>query len=146
VFLLIAAAGALRIGASAVAAILGSFSAFWLSLGLMLMGLNNGWFGLTDENTAGQVLIPYVLTWLIVFVALTLATLRLPLIFTVGFVFVDATFALLFANLTTGTALFSTLAGITTFIFCAVYAYILIDGVGQELGGKAMPMGSPITR
>jgi uncharacterized protein len=146
VFLLIATVWAARLGASAVAGIFGTFSAFWLSLGLMLMGLNNGWFGLTDAAQVGSVLTPYVLSWLIVFVALTLATLRLPLAFTVGFVLVSATFALLLANLLTGQAIFSTLAGLTTFGFCAVYAYIFFDAMGQELGGRAMPMGNALVK
>lgn len=144
-FLLIACVWAARLGATTVAVILGAFSAFWLSLGLMLMGLTNNWFGLTNASQIGQVLIPYVLTWLVVFVLLTAATLRLPLVFTAGFAFVDLTFALLFISLTTGVAIFTTIAGITAFAFCVIYGYIFVDGLGQDLGAKALPMGSPLT-
>jgi succinate-acetate transporter protein len=144
-FLLIACVWAARLGATTVAVILGAFSAFWLSLGLMLMGLTNNWFGLTNASQTGQVLIPYVLTWLVVFVLLTVATLRLPLVFTAGFAFVDLTFALLFISLTTGVAIFTTIAGITAFAFCVIYGYIFVDGLGQDLGAKALPMGSPLT-
>ena len=28
----------------------------------------------------------------------------------------------------------------------AVFAYVLVDGFGQDLGGKAMPMGKPLVR
>ena len=111
----------------------------------MLMGLTNNWFGLTNASQTGQVLIPYVLTWLVVFVLLTAATLRLPLVFTAGFAFVDLTFALLFISLTTGVAIFTTIAGITAFAFCVIYGYIFVDGLGQDLGAKALPMGSPLT-
>ncbi|MHA6792808.1 acetate uptake transporter family protein [Pseudonocardia bannensis] len=150
-FLLVACIWAARIGQSAVAGIFGTFSAFWLSFGFLLMGLLNGWFGLSTDPTLAatqvqNVQAAYLLSWLIVFVALTLATLRLPLAFTAGFVFVSVTFALVLSFVLTGTALFATLAGISTFVFCAIYAYIFFDAMSQELGGKALPMGNPITR
>jgi hypothetical protein len=142
-FLLIAAVAALRAGASVVAGIFGAFSAFWLSLGLMLAGLTNGWFGLTATSNP---LPTFLVSWLIVFVLLTVATLRLPLAFTAGFAFVDITVALLLTSILSGTAILQTLAGVTCFIFCAIYAYILVDAFGQELGGKAMAMGNAIQR
>ncbi len=142
-FLLISCIWASRLGASAVAAIFGTFSAFWLSLGVLVAALTNGWLGLAEGN---QALPTFLLSWLIVFVALTLATLRLPLVFTVGFVLVDITVALVLAFALTGTQLFATLAGVGAFAFCAVFAYIWFDGMGQELGGKAMAMGSPIQK
>ena len=153
-FLLIACLWAGRIGSSTVAAILGTFSAFWLSFGFILFALNNGLIvnAGTGEALKGpevfNILSAYALGWLIVFVLLTLATLRLPLIFTAGFVFVDITFAFVFAFAISGfaTTLFATLAGVATFIFCAIFAYILVDAVGQDLGGKAMPMGNAIQR
>lgn len=151
-FQLIAAVSALRVGASAVAAIFGVFSAFWLSFGAQLFFLNNG--NIVDAGTGeaivtdqvNNILATYLLSFLIVFIILTLATLRLPLAFTVGFVFVVATFALAYFAVSTGSAGLFLYAGITTFLFCAVFAYILLDGVGQDLGGKPMAMGSPIQK
>lgn len=142
-FLLVACIWASRLAASAVAAIFGTFSAFWLSLGVLVAAITNGWMGLTADSAP---LPTFLLAWLIVFVALTLATLRLPLVFSVGFVFVDITVALVLAFALTGTQLYATLGGVCVFIFCAVFAYIWFDGMGQELGGKAMSMGSPIQK
>ena len=34
----------------------------------------------------------------------------------------------------------------TTFLFCLVFAYILFDGINQDLGGRAIPMGAPMVR
>lgn len=144
-FLLIASVFALRGGASAVSAIFGIFSAFWLSFGLLLAGLTSGWWGIPAEGVA-SVQATYLLSFLLVFVVLTLATLRLPLAFTAGFVFVVATFALAFLGVSTGNAGLFPIAGITTFIFCAIFAYILVDGVNQELGGRALPMGNALVR
>jgi uncharacterized protein len=148
-FLLVACVWAARVGQSAVAGIFGTFSAFWLSFGFLLMGLVNGWFGVSADPAvalvqAQNVQATYVLTWLIVFLTMTVATLRLPLAYTAGFVFVCATFALVFGFVQSGNPLFATLGGITTFVFCAIYAYIFLDGMGQELGGRALPMGHPI--
>lgn len=144
-FLLLAAVSAIRIGASTVSAVLGLFAAFWLSFGLLLVGLTSGWWGITAEGAA-EVQSAYLLSFLIVFVLVTLATLRLPLAFTAGFVFVDATLALAWLGVSTGNAGLFPFAGITTFIFVAIYAYILVDGLGQDLGGRAMPMGSALVK
>jgi succinate-acetate transporter protein len=144
-FLLIATVWAGRLAQNTVAAIFGVFSAFWLSFGFLLIGATSGWWGYTADNIA-NVQSTYLLSFLIVFVLLTLVTLRLPLAFTAGFVFVDATFALAVLGVSTGSAWLFPIAGICTFAFCAVFAYILADGVGQDLGGKALPMGNAIIK
>jgi len=142
-FLMISCIWATRLGMSAVGAIFGTFSAFWLSLGVLLAAETNGWMGLTA--TTGE-LPTFLVAWLIVFVALTLTTLRLPLAFTAGFLFVCIAVALVLAFVLSSTQLYSTLAGIAVFIFCAIFAFIWVDGVQQELGGKAMSMGAPIQK
>jgi uncharacterized protein len=140
-FLLVATVWATRLAANAVACIFATFSAFWLSLGVLVAAVTNGWFGLTPKSAP---LPTFLLAWLIVL--LTLATLRLPLAFTVGFVFVDIAVALVLINALSGAAAFATLGGISVFFFCAIFAYIWFDALGQELGGHAMPMGRPIQR
>lgn len=151
-FLMISTVAALRVGASTVAAIFGVFSAFWISFGVLLFTLQNGLIVNATDGSAltaaqiGNIQGTYLLSFLIVFVILTLGTLRLPLAFTVGFVLVCITFACAFLGVTTGNASLFTIAGIATFLFCAVFAYILIDGLAQDLGGKAMPMGSAIQK
>ena len=142
-FLMISAIWAARLGASPVAAIFGVFSAFWLSFAVLLIAITSNWWGLNGDAT-GQVRATYLLSFLIVFVLMTLITLRLPLLFTVGFVLVDLTFALAYIGVAAGAAGLFPIAGITTFLFCAVFAYILADGMGQDLGGKALPLGNPI--
>jgi uncharacterized protein len=145
-FLLVASIWAGRLAQNSVAAIFGVFSAFWLSFGFLLIGLTSGWWGITEAAQVANVQSTYLLSFLIVFVLLTLATLRLPMAFTAGFVFVDITFALAFLGVSTANAGLFPLAGITTFIFCAIFAYILFDGFGQDLGGRAMPMGNALVK
>jgi uncharacterized protein len=145
-FLMIAAIWAGRLAQNTVAAVFGVFSAFWLSFGLLLIGLTSGWWGITEAAQVASVQSTYLLSFLLVFVILTLATLRLPLAFTAGFVLVCATFALAYLAVSTGSAGLFPFAGITTFLFCGVFAYILVDGVQQDLGGAALPMGAALVR
>lgn len=151
-FQLVAAVWAARLAANTVAAIFGVFSAFWLSFGFLLMALNNGWIknagtgGPIDAAQVGQIQAAYLLSFLLVFILLAVVTLRLPLMFTVGFVFVCATFGLAFIGVVTGNAGLFPLAGIATFIFCGIFGYILYDGISQDLGGKPLAMGNPLVR
>ena len=78
-FLLISAVWAGRLAQNTVAAIFGVFSAFWLSFGFLLIGLTSGWWAV-DGDASGQVRSTYLLSFLLVFVLLTISTLRLPLI------------------------------------------------------------------
>jgi uncharacterized protein len=145
VFMLIATVWAGRIGASTVAAIFGVFAAFWLSFAALVTGLTSGWWGIAADGVK-SVQSTYLLSFLLVFVLLTLATLRLPLAYTVGFVLVDLTFLLAFLAVATTTSGWFTWAGVTTFGFCAVFAYVLYDGFNQDLGAPAMPMGNAVVR
>jgi uncharacterized protein len=145
-FLMISAVWAARLAANTVAAIFGVFSAFWLSFGALLTGLTSGWWGVADATQVANVQRTYLLSFTLVFILLTLATLRLPVAFTAGFVFVDITFVLAFLGVSTGNAGLFPIAGITTLIFCAIFAYILFDGFAQDLGGKAMPMGNALVK
>jgi uncharacterized protein len=144
-FMLIATVWAGRVGASTVAAIFGVFAAFWLSFAALVAGLTSGWWGITPAGVK-SVQSTYLLSFLLVFVLLTAATLRLPLAFTAGFVLVDLTFLLAFLAVANTQASLFTWAGVTTFGFCAVFAYVLYDGFGQDLGGPAMPMGNAVMR
>lgn len=153
VFMLVATAWAARAAANTVAAVFGVFSGFWLSFGFLLIGLTSGWWGIAVEGDTAKTMAnvasvqgTYLLSFTIIFIIVTLATLRLPLVFTVGFVVVDVTFILVFIAVTGGAAGLFPIAGITTFIFTAIFAYILIDGIGQDLGGRAMPLGNPIQK
>lgn len=147
IFMLVATVWAGRLGMSTVAAVLGTFAGFWASFGVLLVGLTSGWWGgVTQAPQVASVQQTYLLSFLIVFLILTLATLRLPIVFTLGLLFVVVTFALAFIAVSAGNAGLFPIAGITTFIFCAIFAYILIDGIGQDLGGRPMPMGNPMVK
>lgn len=142
---LIACAWAIRTGAGPVAAIFGIFAGFWLSFPLLVLGLSHGWFGDATQTTVqAGAKETFLLTWLIGVVVLTLASLRLPSVFTLLFVLVDA--ALLLVLLGTSADSTSLLAwgGVAVFAFSLVGVYLFFDAMAQANGGRALPMGRPI--
>jgi uncharacterized protein len=141
-----AAAWAARLGQSAVAGIFGVFAAFWTSFGLLVFGLTNGLLGLSPDATTAAAQVQgsqatFLVAWLLVFVALTVATLRLPLAFTALFVFVDIAVALVLVGVLTGSVTALTFGGLAVFVFCLIGAYLFVDGMAQELGARARPLG-----
>src|SRR5271165_7007611 len=85
--LLLAAVWAAAVGQSAVAAVFGIFGTFWLSYGVLVLGLDHNWFAITVTAVLATVKL-FLVSWLVVFLMLTLATTRLPAAFTVLFALV----------------------------------------------------------
>ncbi|MDN5861542.1 MAG: GPR1/FUN34/YaaH family transporter [Pseudonocardia sp.] len=141
--LLVAAIWAAREGQSAVGSIFGVFAAFWISYGFLVFGLVSGVLGV-DAAAAGPAQATFLIAWLVVFIALTVATVRLPLAFTVLFVLVVIAVALVLLAVLTGGAGLLVIAGIAVLAFTAIGLYIYIGSMTAELGGKGFGLGSPI--
>lgn len=140
---------AARLGQSAVAGIFAIFGAFWMSFGVLVFGLVNGLFGVSSDATTAttqvqSVQATFLIAWLVVFVTLTLATLRLPLAFTLLFVLVDAAVALVLGGVLATSTTLLTWGGVAVFAFCLVGMYLFFDGMDGELGGPSRPLGRPI--
>jgi uncharacterized protein len=147
--LLLAAVWAAAVGQSAVASVFGIFGTFWLSYGVLVLGLDHNWFAITVTAVLATVKL-FLLTWLIVIVMLTLATLRLPVAFTAVFVLVDLALLLLyiaFANASPlgvpSSGLLKT-AGYVVLVFAAIGVYLFFDAASVATGGKALPLGKPL--
>jgi uncharacterized protein len=147
--LLLAAIWAAAVGQSAVASVFGIFGTFWLSYGVLVLGLDHNWFAITVTAVIATVKL-FLLTWLIVIVMLTLATLRLPVAFTAVFVLVDLALLLLyiaFANASPlgvpSSGLIKT-AGYVVLVFAAIGVYLFFDAASVATGGKALPLGKPL--
>src|ERR1017187_5757718 len=111
------------VGQSAVACVFGIFAGFWLSYAVLVLGLIHGWFGITALAAAATQEL-FLISWLVIIVVLTLATLRLPLAFTLIFALVDV--ALLLVLLGTeeaSTGLLKT-GGYVVLAFAAVGVYV----------------------
>ena len=141
--LFIATIWSAAIGQSAVASIFGIFAGFWLSYAVLVLGLIHGWFGITVLAAAATQEL-FLISWLVIIVVLTLATLRLPLAFTLIFTLVDV--ALLLVLLGTeeaSTGLLKT-GGYVILAFAAVGIYVFYGAASLATGGKGVPLGKPV--
>jgi uncharacterized protein len=147
--LLLAAIWSVAIGQSAVASIFGIFGTFWLSYGVLVLGLDHNWFAIPATAALATVKL-FLLTWLIIIVLLTVATLRLPMAFTVVFVLVDLALLLLYLAFAGASAagvpssgLLKT-AGYVVLVFAAVGAYLFYGAASVATGGKPVQLGRPV--
>jgi hypothetical protein len=135
---------AAAVGQTAVASVFGIFGGFWLSYAVLTLGLNHNWFAIPLTSTRGTLEL-FLISWLVVILMLTLATLRLPMAFTLVFLLVDVALILLFAGfnaIPTSTGLLQA-AGWVILAFAAVGVYLFFDCVSQATGGEALPLGKP---
>ncbi len=139
----IAAIWAAAIGHSTVAGINGTFAGFWLSYAVLVLGLTHNWFGIAPAAIVASEKL-FLIAWLVVMVVLTLATLRLPLAFTVLLTLVDAAVLLvLLGTVQASTSLLKT-GGYVALAFAAVGAYIFVGAAAHATGGKELPLGTPV--
>jgi uncharacterized protein len=141
--LFIAAIWAAAIGQSAVAGIFGIFAGFWLSYAVLVIGLLHSWFGITPLAVVATEKL-FLLSWLIVIVMLTLATLRLPLAFTAVFVLIDVALLLLFINTIHASTGLSKTAGYVVLVFAAIGVYLFFGSGSVATGGRPLPLGRPV--
>jgi uncharacterized protein len=140
---LVAALWAAAIGQSAVAAIFGIFSGFWLSYAAQLAGLMHGWWGLTPAATVHTVA-AFLISWLILIGILTLGSLRLPSAFTLIFALIDVALILVLAATVNGSPGLNKAGGVVVFAFAAVGAYVFAGSLSVATGGKPFPLGRPV--
>ena len=143
--LLISTVWSAAIGQTAVASIFGLFAGFWLSYAVLVLGLLHNWFATTAGDVVHTIGL-FLITWLVVIVLLTLATLRLPLAFTVLFVLIDATLAVVLAATINGSSNLSKVGGVLALAFSAVGAYIFLGIAAQATGGRGVPLGRPVLK
>ncbi len=147
--LLLAAIWAAAVGQSAVAAVFGIFGTFWLSYGVLVLGLDHNWFAIAPTAVVDTVKL-FLVTWLVIIVMLTLATLRLPAAFTVLFALIDLALLLLLLAFTQASAagvpssgLLKT-GGYVVLVFAALGVYLFYGAAQAGTGGKAPPLGKPL--
>jgi hypothetical protein len=143
--LVIATIWAMQLAQNAVAGIFGVFAGFWISYSLLLLGLGHGWYGVVAADVAHTVAL-FAIAWLVVIVALTLATLALPSAFTLLFVLVDLAVALVLAATLQDSATLRHLAGWAVFAFTAVGIYLYIGSCLQATGKRGLPLGPAVLK
>ena len=147
--LLMSTVWAAVVGQSAVAAVFGIFGTFWLSYAVLVLALDHTWFAIVPTAVLATVKL-FLLTWLIIIVMLTLATLRLPLAFTAVFTLIDVALLLLYLGFdqaspagVPSSGLLKT-AGYVVLVFAAIGVYLFFDAASVATGGKALPLGKPL--
>jgi succinate-acetate transporter protein len=143
--LVIAAIWAAAVGQSAVAGVFGIFAGFWLSYGMLVLGLTHNWFAIVAADalhTQGL----YLISWLVVIGMLTLATLRLPVAYTALFALIEIALVLVLIGTLQQSAGTLKVAGVIVFVFAAIGVYLFFNSASQATGGKALPLGNPLVR
>jgi uncharacterized protein len=133
------------LGQSAVASVFGIFAGFWLSYAVLVLGLTHNWFGIAPASAqAAQEL--FLVAWLVVIVMLTLATLRLPVVYTALFVLIDVALLLVFLSVNQGSSGLGKTAGYVVLVFAAVGVYLYGSTASVATGGRPYPLGQPTLR
>lgn len=140
---LIAGIWAAALGQSMVAGIFVTFATFWTSLGVFLIGAAPTEFMRVPEEAATDALATFLISWLAVFVVLTLVTLRLPGAFTLLFVLVDIAVLLVLLGTLGGSTGLLQIGGIAVLAFVLVGVYLFASSASAGTGGKALPAGRP---
>jgi succinate-acetate transporter protein len=138
--LFIAAVWAARLGQSLVASIMGVFAGFWLSYAAVSIGLGHAWWAIVSTGVARSVEV-FLIAWLVVMGLLTLATLRLPIVYPVLMVLVDLALVLLLIATVQASVSMTKTAGWVVLAFAAVGGYLWLSSLSVAAGGRALPMG-----
>ncbi len=143
--LLVATIWAAVVGQSAVAGVYGIFTGFYLSYAVLVLGLTHNWFGIAPAAVTDTQKL-FLISWLVIVVVLTLATLRLPAAFTALFTLVDITLFLVLLATIQASASLTKAAGYVVLGFSAIGVYLFFGAVSQATGGKPLPLGRPVLR
>ena len=133
------------------AAVFGIFGTFWLSYAVLVLGLDHNWFAIAATAALATVKL-FLLTWLIIMVMLTLATLRLPSAFTGVFVLVDLALLLLYLAFAQASAAgvpssgLLKVGGYVVLVFAALGVYLFFSAAAAGTGGKPLPLGTPLMK
>jgi len=143
--LLISTVWAIALGQTLVAAIFGLFAGFWLSYGMLVLGLVHGWYGIPLRDVT-HTIAEFQITWAIVMAALTIATLRLPVAFTAVVALVVLALVLLAIGTLHPSADLTKAAGWVTFVFAGLGIYLFLSAASVATGGRGYPLGRPVIR
>ena len=131
------------VGQSAVASVFGTFGGFWLSYAVLVLGLTHNWFVIPATAVTNTEEL-FLTAWLIIIVALTLATLRLPVAFTALLGLVDLALLLVLLGTSQGSAGVTKAGGVVVLAFAALGIYLFVGTASTATGGGPVPLGKPL--
>ncbi len=130
---------------NAVASVFAIFGGFWLSYAALVLGLTHNWFAIKAADAVKTQEL-FLITWLLLIVLLTMASLRLPLAFPVLFGLIDLALLLVLLGTANASTSLTKAAGYIVLAFALLGAYLFLDAMSTATGGKALPLGTPIIR
>ena len=133
------------VGQTMVAGVFGLFTGFWWSYAALLLGLNHNWFAIPAANVNRSIAL-FLITWAIVMFALTVASVRLPLGYTLVFALVVAALVLLVIGTLDTNATLNKAAGYVVLVFAALGLYLFLAAASSATGGPAYPLGPPLVK
>ncbi len=143
--LLISAIWAARLGQNANAAVFGVFAGFWFSYAALVLGLTHNWFGIPATGVV-RTEETFLIAWLVVVGALTLASLRLPIVYVGLFALVEVALLLVLLGTVNGSTGLTKAGGYVVFAFTVLGLYLFGSGMSTATGGKPYPLGPPVLR
>jgi succinate-acetate transporter protein len=143
--LLIATIWSAAVGQTMVAGVFGLFAGFWLSYAVLLLGLNHDWFAIPAGNVNRSIEL-FLITWAVVMFTLTVASVRLPLAYTLVFALVVLALVLLILGSVNGDSALNKAAGYVALVFAALGLYLFLSAASIATGGRSYPMGRPLVR
>src|SRR3984957_16166730 len=143
--LLISTSWAALLGQNVVATLYAVFLGFYASYVALQLGIANNWYKIPPDQIGNTVAV-YLICWLVAIVMLTLATLRLPVAFTILLGLVDVVLAVLLVTIYQPSAVLQIVAGLLVFAFVAGGIFFFFPRVSLGFGGKGLPPGKPFLR
>jgi succinate-acetate transporter protein len=143
--LIITTVWAAAVGQSAVAAVFGIFGAFWISYSALIFGVIHNSLGLSLTSIVPTQKL-FLITWLVVFVMLTIATLRLPVAYSAVFGFVALAVLLILLGVYQVSQNLQIAGGASLMAAAAVGVYLFFHSISVGTGGKPMNLGKPLQR
>ena len=147
-FLLVSTIWAAAVGQSFVACFAGTFGGFWLSYGILVLALLHDWFKIPAVDVPRTVAV-FAIAWAAFFFFLTIASLRLPVIYPAIFGLVVAALCLVATayEMTPVDTDILKAAGYVVFVFAGLGMWLSWTVMNLSLGGPAFPpLGPTIIR
>jgi succinate-acetate transporter protein len=132
-------------GTSLPTTVLGTLAAFFVSYATLVLGLEHAWLGVRPVDVQHTVAL-FQISWLVGFLLLAIASVRLPAAFTALFVSFSAALALLLIGTLAPSATAGKIAGVVALLIGAAAGYVFLATASRASGGREYPLGRPLVR
>ena len=128
-----------------VASIFGLFAGFWLSFSILELALFHNWL-LIPATAVNKSVALFLISWIVIMAALTVATMRLPVAFTAVIALVVLALVLRTIGVLDTSDAMNKAAGYVVLVFAALGVYLFLNAAELATGGAGMPLGAPLRK